>query len=74
MTKIYLINLRTELLIHGIGIDYDSKKNKIDEYIRILEREHGDLERVIVSMGTVRIMDRGDQIPIPIKPAVVSNG
>ena len=70
MTKIYLIDPRTETVIHAISIDFDSSKKKIDDFIKRNEADRGELERVIVSMGTVRIMARDDVIPIPIKPAV----
>lgn len=70
VTKIYLIDPRTETLIHGISIDYESSVKKIQEFIINKEAECGELERVIVSMGTVRIMNRSDPIPIPLRPAV----
>jgi hypothetical protein len=31
--------------------------------------EYGEIERLILSMGTVRIMEPGEQIPIPLKSA-----
>jgi len=74
MTKIYLIDPRREILVHTISIDYDSSKKKIDEFIQNKTNEYGDLERVIVSMGTVRIMGQFDPVPIPIRPAVVGRG
>ena len=67
MTKIYLIDPRTEILVHGIPVEHDSNPDKIKEFIRGKEQEYGDLERVIVSMGTIRIMERTDPIPIPIR-------
>jgi hypothetical protein len=57
-------------LIHAINIDFDSNRKKIEDFIKRNEAERGELERVIVSIGTVRVMARGDQIPIPTKPAV----
>jgi len=70
MTKLILIDPRSELLIHSISIDYDTNLKKIQAFIIDKEKEYGELERVLVSLGTVRIMDRNDTIPIPIKPAV----
>lgn len=65
MTKIYYINPRSELLIHGIAIYPETDILEIEKFVINLEKEQGPLERVIVSMNMVRIMDIGDKIPKP---------
>jgi hypothetical protein len=69
MTRIVLIAPRQGIVIHS-GMDvYDNESvRKINEFCRIKEAEYGEIERIILSMGTVRIMEQGEKIPIPLQP------
>lgn len=68
MTHILLIAPRQELIIHNIPVYDNTDVKKIESWIRIKEKEYGDIERVILSMGTVRIMEPGEAIPVPLRP------
>ena len=72
--KIVLINPRSELVIHSLAVEYDSKLHQLEEFIRSLEKEQGTLDRVLVYNGTCRIMDEFEKIPIPIRMASGKSG
>ena len=67
MTHILLIAPRQELIIHNIPVFDNSDVKRIESWIKIKEAEYGEIERVILSMGTVRIMEPGEPIPIPLQ-------
>lgn len=60
------------MVIHG-GMDVFTNESvrKIEDFMKIKEMEYGEIERVILSMGTVRIMEPGEKIPVPMQPAGV---
>jgi len=65
MTRILLISPSSELLIKDIPVfDHDDVK-KIKDFIGNTKSEYGDLERIIINRGTIRIMERGEEIPVP---------
>ncbi len=65
MTRILLISPSMELLIKDIPVIDHSDVKKIKDFIEKMKTEYGDLERIIVNRGTIRIMERGEEIPIP---------
>ena len=67
--RIVLIAPRQGLVIHS-GIDVFEKKDaeKVNEYVRNWTQEYGEVERIILSMGTVRIMEPYESIPVPLRP------
>ena len=67
MTHILLIAPRQELIIHNIPIFDNSDVKKVESWIRIKEAEYGEIDRLILSMGTVRIMEPGEPIPVPLQ-------
>lgn len=69
MTHILLIAPRQELIIHNIPVTDNSDVKKIEAFIKNKMPEYGEIERLILSMGTIRIMEPGEQIPIPLKNA-----
>jgi hypothetical protein len=72
MTKIILIAPRQGVVIHsGMDVFTNDSVKKIEEFTRIKEMEYGEVERVILSMGTVRIMEPGESVPVPMQPAGV---
>jgi hypothetical protein len=65
MTRILLISPSRELLIKDIPVfDHDDVK-KIKDFIGNTESEYGDLGRIIINRGTIRIMEKGEEIPVP---------
>ena len=70
MTKILFINPRTELLIHSVSIYPETDIRKLETLIAGIEKEQGPLDRVIISMKTVRVMELCDPIPKPQGPAL----
>lgn len=72
MTKIILIAPRQGIVIHsGMDVFTNESVKKIEEFTRLKEMEYGEIERVILSMGTVRIMEPFEKIPVPMQPAGV---
>ena len=69
MTHILLIAPLQELILHNIPVTDNSDVKKIEAFIQNKLPEYGEIERLILSMGTVRIMEPGEQIPIPLKAA-----
>jgi hypothetical protein len=64
MTRILLISRSRELLIRDFSIRDNGDVKKIQDFIRTMESEYGDIERIILSGGAVRIMDKGEEIPL----------
>jgi hypothetical protein len=56
------------MILHNLPVYENSDVKKIEGYIRMLQEEHPDIERLILSMGTVRIMDPDEPIPVPLQP------
>jgi len=69
MVHIILIAVKQELIIHNLPIFDKSDAKKINDFIKNKTQEYGEIERVILSMGTVRIMDPKEEIPIPLPSA-----
>jgi hypothetical protein len=61
--KIIIIDPRTETIIHIVSIYGQGDAQILTEMFKKWTLERGDLERIIVSGGTVRIMDPGDPVP-----------
>jgi hypothetical protein len=68
LTHILLIDPHKEMILHNLPVYENSDVKKIEKWIKMLEAEHPDIERLILSMGTVRIMEPGEPIPIPLQP------
>ena len=67
MTSIIIIDPLDEKIIHNIQIESKDSAKRCDKFFRDQEIARGhELERIIVSMKTVRIMDRNDPIPVPV--------
>jgi hypothetical protein len=65
MTRILLISPSRELLIKDIPVFDNDDVKKIKDFIGNTESEYRDLERIIINRGTIRIMERGEEIPVP---------
>jgi len=68
MTHILLVDPHKEMILHNIPVYDNSDVKKINAFIKMLEGEHPDIERIILSMHTVRIMEPNEPIPIPLQP------
>jgi len=66
VTHILLIDPHKEMILHNLPVYEKSDVKKIEKFIRNLEAEHPDIERLILSMGTVRIMGPDEPIPVPV--------
>ncbi len=67
MTHIILIDPVDEIIVHNIPIESKDSAHRCDNFQKSLEAQRGhELERVIVSMHTVRIMERTDPVPVPL--------
>ena len=67
MTRIVLIAPRQGLVVHtGMDVFTNESVRKIEEFCKVKEAEYGEIERIILSMGTVRIMDSKEKIPVPL--------
>jgi hypothetical protein len=68
MTKIILVDPVHELILHNIEIGTKADVKRFEEYQRQEEKTRGyALDRVILSMHTVRIMEPEDPIPVPVE-------
>jgi hypothetical protein len=54
-----------ELLIKDIPVIDHSDVKKIKDFIENTKSEYSDLARIIINRGTIRIMERGEEIPVP---------
>lgn len=67
MTHILLISPKLEIVVHNIPIFDNNDVRKVQTFIKNKEEQYGELERIIISMGTVRIMEKADVIPVPLQ-------
>lgn len=74
MTHILLLDPHKEMILHNIPVYANSDVRKIEAFIRVLQGEHPDIERLILSMGTVRIMEPGEPIPVPMQAGKRTHG
>lgn len=65
MTRILLISPSRELLIKDISVFDNDDVKKIKDFMGNMKSEYSDLERIIINRGTIRIMERGEEIPVP---------
>ena len=72
MTRIVLIAPRQGMVVHsGMDVFTNESVKKIEALCEQKTAEYGEIERLILSMGTVRIMEPGEPIPVPMQPAAV---
>lgn len=70
MTRIILIDPKTELILHSISIETKGDSKRLDDYWHQEEFIRGyEVDRIIVSMGISRIMERTDPVPVPVNAA-----
>lgn len=66
MTRILLVSPSRELLIKDIALSDNEDVKKIGDFIKKTESEYGDIERIIMNRGTLRIMEKGEEILSPV--------
>jgi hypothetical protein len=69
MTRILLLSCSKEVIIHDIPIFDNTDVKKVEAFIKNKEAEYGDIDRILISLGTVRVLDKTDGIPIPLQGA-----
>ncbi len=65
MTRILLISPSRELFIKDIPVFDNNDVKKIKDFIENTKSEYGNLERIIITRGTVRLMGKDEEIPVP---------
>ena len=65
MTRILLISPSRELLIKDIPVFDNDDVKKIKDFIENTKSGYDDLERIIINRGTIRIMGKEEDIPVP---------
>ena len=72
MTSILIIEPKTEIIVHHIPVYDNSDVRKIQSFMEQKKREYEgrglSLEMVLINMGMVRVMEPGDNIPVPLRP------
>lgn len=68
MVNIILVVPTKEIYLGAFPVYDEGSKARLEKLITNWQAEYGEIERVIVSMGTVRIMEPGDPIPLPLRP------
>lgn len=69
MVKVIVIDPKDEIILHNVPIENKAAARRVDDFWRAEEEDRGrDLERVLICEGTIRIMDRSMQVPVPVFP------
>jgi hypothetical protein len=64
MTRILLISPFRELLIRDFAIVDKGDVKKLQDFIGLTESDYPDIEKILLDKGTVRIMEKGEEIPL----------
>jgi hypothetical protein len=67
MTRVLLVAPVQEQVIHNIPIFDNMDVKTVQAFIRDKELEYGEVTRILFSLGDVRIMEPGEEIPIPLQ-------
>lgn len=65
--KILTIDPRREMIVRSIPIVTKDDARRFEDHFKADREERGDLDRVIIAGGTVRIMDPADPVPVPMQ-------
>lgn len=68
MTRVILIAPRQELILNWFDVYDNASVKKIQAFIENKQPEYGEIERVLINMGMIRVMDTRDGIPVPLRP------
>ncbi len=67
MTRVLLVAPVQEQVIHNIPIFDNTDVKKVAALIQDKEKDYGEITRLLFSLGEVRVMKPGEEIPIPLK-------
>ena len=68
MTRVILIAPRQGTIINWFDV-YDNKDlKKVTAFIENKLPEYGEIVRVVINMGMVRVLEENDGIPVPLQP------
>jgi hypothetical protein len=71
MVKVVVIDPKSELILHNMPIENKDSVKRINAFCRAEEEDRGlDLVRLLICEGTVRVMDRCMEIPVPVYPVL----
>jgi hypothetical protein len=71
MVKVVVIDPKDELILHNMPIESKDSVRRLNTFCRAEEEDRGrDLVRLLICEGTVRVMDRCMEIPVPVYPAL----
>ena len=68
MTRVILIAPRQGTIINWFDV-YDNKDlKKVNAFIDNKLPEYGEIVRVVINMGMVRVLEEREGIPVPLQP------
>lgn len=68
MPHIILVVAAKEQSLGSFPVHDEESRARLEKQIEQWQAEYGEIERIIMNMGTVRIMEPGDPIPLPLRP------
>lgn len=68
MTRIVLIAPGREVILGWWDVYDNQDVKKINALIENKLPEYGEIERVLINMGKVRVLEPKDGIPVPLRP------
>lgn len=69
--KIIVLDPRAEVVVRSMPVWDNLTAKHCEEVIKHDEIERGGLERIILSEGTARFLERGQPVPVPLQPGKV---
>jgi hypothetical protein len=66
--RVIVIAPRQAVLVNIIDIYDKESVKRAETFIHQKEMEYGEIERILLSMQTVRIMEPYEKIPVPLQP------
>lgn len=68
MTRVILIAPRQEVIINWFDVWDNNDVKKIEAFIKNKLPEYGEIDRVLLNMGMIRVLEPKDGIPVPLRP------
>jgi tellurite resistance-related uncharacterized protein len=69
--KIIVLDPRAEVVVRSMPVWDKDTAQHCEQAIKRDEVERGGLERIILSEGTARFLERGQSIPVPLQSGKV---
>ena len=67
MTHVLLVSASHEIVIHNIPIFDNTDVKTVHAFMKDKEKDYGEITRILFSLGDIRIMKDGEEIPIPLQ-------